>query len=63
VPGNMEIVENLPTHQDIAMMINTSRETVTRVLLQLAQQGIVEKDLHKLIIRKPEELQKLALGN
>lgn len=63
VPGNMEIIENLPTHQDIAMMINTSRETVTRVLLQLAQQGIVEKDLHKLIIRKPAELQKLAMGN
>lgn len=63
LPGNLEVVENLPTHQDIAMMINTSRETVTRALLQLTQQGIVEKDLHKLIIRKPEELQKLALGN
>jgi CRP/FNR family cyclic AMP-dependent transcriptional regulator len=62
-PDNMEIIENLPTHQDIAMMINTSRETVTRALLQLTQQGIVEKNLHKLIIRKPEELQKLALGN
>lgn len=63
MPGNLEVVENLPTHQDIAMMINTSRETVTRALLQLTQQGIVEKDLHKLIIRKPDELQKLALGN
>ncbi|WP_394779228.1 Crp/Fnr family transcriptional regulator [Undibacterium sp.] len=62
-PGNLEVVENLPTHQDIAMMINTSRETVTRALLSLAQQGIVEKDLHRLIIRKPAELQKLALGN
>jgi CRP/FNR family cyclic AMP-dependent transcriptional regulator len=62
-PDNMEIIENLPTHQDIAMMINTSRETVTRALLQLTQQGIVEKNLHNLIIRKPEELQKLALGN
>ncbi|MFZ6648651.1 Crp/Fnr family transcriptional regulator [Undibacterium sp. TJN25] len=62
-PGNLEVVENLPTHQDIAMMINTSRETVTRALLSLTQQGIIEKDLHRLIIRKPEELQKLALGN
>ncbi|HTD03690.1 Crp/Fnr family transcriptional regulator [Undibacterium sp.] len=62
-PGNLEVVENLPTHQDIAMMINTSRETVTRALLSLVQQGIVEKDMHKLIIRKPEELQKLAQGN
>lgn len=62
VPGNLEIVENLPTHQDIAMMINTSRETVTRALLHLAQQGVVEKDLHRLIIRKPEELKKLSQG-
>src|SRR5438067_1508545 len=27
------VIENLPTHQDIANMINTSRETVTRALL------------------------------
>lgn len=62
-PGNLEVVENLPTHQDIAMMINTSRETVTRALLHLAQNGIIEKDLHRLIIRKPADLQKLALGH
>lgn len=62
VPGSMEVIENLPTHQDMAIMINTSRETVTRALLHLVQQGIVEKDLHRLIIRKPEELQRLALG-
>jgi CRP-like cAMP-binding protein len=60
-PGNLEVIENLPTHQDIAMMINTSRETVTRALLYLVQQGIVEKDLHRLIIRKPQELKALAL--
>ncbi|MBY0573941.1 MAG: Crp/Fnr family transcriptional regulator [Undibacterium sp.] len=61
-PGNLEVVENLPTHQDIAMMINTSRETVTRALLQLVQQGVVEKDLHRLIIRDPVALQKLTDG-
>lgn len=62
-PGNeVEVVENLPTHQDIANMINTSRETVTRTLLTLVQQGIVKKDTHRLIIIKPEALQKLAQG-
>lgn len=61
--GNLEVVENLPTHQDIASMINTSRETVTRTLLILAQQGIIQKDLRRLIIRKPEALQKLAQGD
>lgn len=61
-PGNLEVVENLPTHQDIASMINTSRETVTRTLLVLVQQGIIQKDLHRLIIRDPEALQKLVQG-
>lgn len=53
-------VVNLPTHQDIANMINTSRETVTRALASLVQQGVVQKDSHKLIIIKPEALQKLV---
>ncbi len=53
-------IENLPTHQDIANMINTSRESVTRALLTLVQQGIVEKEAHRLIIRDPEALQKLV---
>ncbi|USX21916.1 cyclic nucleotide-binding domain-containing protein [Oxalobacteraceae bacterium OTU3REALA1] len=56
------VVENLPTHQDIANMINTSRETVTRTLLTLVQQGIIKKGTHRLIIIKPEALQKLAQG-
>lgn len=62
-PGNLEVIDNLPTHQDIAMMVNTSRETVTRALLHLAQQDIIEKDLHRLIIRKPDELKKLTDGS
>jgi CRP/FNR family transcriptional regulator, cyclic AMP receptor protein len=58
--GDQPVVENLPTHQDIANMINTSRETVTRALLQLVQQGIVQKDSHRLIILDPDGLQKLV---
>jgi CRP-like cAMP-binding protein len=62
-PGDEgEVVENLPTHQDIANMINTSRETVTRTLLTLVQQGIIKKGTHRLIIVNPEALQKLAQG-
>jgi CRP/FNR family cyclic AMP-dependent transcriptional regulator len=56
------VVENLPTHQDIANMINTSRETVTRALLVLAQQGVVFKDAHRLVILDPDALQRLAQG-
>ena len=58
--GDVHVVENLPTHQDIANMINTSRETVTRTLLLLVQQGIVQKGAHRLIIVDPEALKRLA---
>jgi len=61
-PGTPDVVENLPTHQDIANMINTSRETVTRALLTLAQRGIIQKETHRLIIRNPQALQKLVDG-
>ena len=61
-PGQPDVVENLPTHQDIANMINTSRETVTRALLTLTQQGIVQKETHRLIILDPQALQKLIEG-
>jgi CRP-like cAMP-binding protein len=57
------VVENLPTHQDIANMINTSRETVTRALLTLVQQGIVQKEANRLIILNPDALQKLIQGS
>jgi CRP/FNR family cyclic AMP-dependent transcriptional regulator len=59
-PDSPDVVENLPTHQDIANMINTSRETVTRALLTLVQQGIVQKDAHRLVILDKDALQKLA---
>jgi CRP-like cAMP-binding protein len=62
-PGAPDVVENLPTHQDIANMINTSRETVTRALLTLTQQGIIQKDSHRLIIVDSEALQKLVDGS
>ncbi|WP_082616356.1 Crp/Fnr family transcriptional regulator [Massilia sp. Root418] len=61
-PGGTDVVENLPTHQDIANMINTSRETVTRALLTLVQQGIIQKETHRIIIVKPQALQKLVEG-
>jgi CRP/FNR family cyclic AMP-dependent transcriptional regulator len=61
--GAHPVVDNLPTHQDIANMINTSRETVTRALLTLVQQGIVQKEANRLVILKPAALQKLVQGS
>jgi CRP-like cAMP-binding protein len=60
--GSQAVVENLPTHQDIANMINTSRETVTRALLTLVQLGVVQKEANRLVILDPEALQKLIQG-
>ena len=58
--GEQELVENLPTHQEIASMINTSRETVTRTLLTLTHQGIIRKDARRLIIVRPKALQEMT---
>lgn len=62
-PGGIVVVENLPTQQDIAIMVNTSRETVSRAMTHVLEQGIVEKDMRRLIIRKPEALTQLAADN
>ena len=59
-PQGMWLIHQTPTHQDLATMINTSRETVTRVLSTLSAKGIVEKDMRRLIIRRPEALRRLA---
>lgn len=38
------IIAHAPTHQEIAIMINTSRETVTRVFQVLQARGILKRD-------------------
>lgn len=54
-----QIIENIPTHQQIANMINTSRETVTRTLLTLSKQGVIHKDGRNLVISNLAHLEKL----
>ena len=57
-PGGLVVIEKMPTQQEIAIMVNTSRETVSRAIHILLQKGVVEKDLRRLIVRQPEELSK-----
>ena len=38
------VIAHAPTHQEIAIMINTSRETVTRVFQVLQARGILKRD-------------------
>ena len=58
--GKLITIENMPTHQQISIIANTSRETVTRALRTLVQKGVLEKDLRRLIVRDPEALERAA---
>ena len=55
-PGGLAQIPNMPTHQEVAIMINTSRETVSRAISELVKTGVLEKDVKRLIIRQPEKL-------
>jgi hypothetical protein len=54
-PGGLVVMESMPTQQEIAIMVNISRETVSRAIQILLQKGVMEKDLRRLIVRQPEE--------
>lgn len=62
-PGNSITIENFPTQQEIAIMINTSRETVSRALRGILEQRVVEKDGRRLIVRDPAKLHELILAS
>lgn len=51
-----------PTHQEIAIMINTSRETVTRVFQVLQARGIIRREGDALVVADPEYLADVATG-
>lgn len=54
-PGGV-VIDSLPTQQEIAIMVNTSRETVSRAFHVLIQRKIVQKDRKRLLVRQPEAL-------
>jgi CRP-like cAMP-binding protein len=60
MPGGLVVIQNLPKQQEIAIMINTSRETVSRAIAHLVQNGVIEKDFRRLIVRDPDRLRRLA---
>ena len=56
-------IHNLPTHMEIAIMLNLSRETITRVFQQLQRQQIVSRTgPNSLIIKQTPLLKKIADG-
>jgi CRP/FNR family transcriptional regulator, cyclic AMP receptor protein len=60
MPGGLMVIQNLPKQQEIAIMINTSRETVSRAIAHLVASGVIEKDFRRLIVRDPTRLRRLA---
>ena len=57
-------IRNPPTHMEIAIMLNLSRETVTRVFQALQTRSIVKRDgTSRLLITDLQELRRLAEGN
>ncbi|MDW8324038.1 MAG: Crp/Fnr family transcriptional regulator [Burkholderiales bacterium] len=59
--GGAVVIERLPTQQQIAIMVNTSRETVSRALHVMLKRGVLQRDSRRLIVNKPELLHLAAV--
>jgi CRP-like cAMP-binding protein len=62
IKSNNATIAFAPTHQEIAIMINTTRETVTRAFQKLQADGVLIRDGNHLIIHNLEYLKKTANG-
>lgn len=62
-PGGLVVIEYPPKQQELAIMANTSRETVSRATKLLTDAKVLEKDNHRLIVRDPKALARLALND
>lgn len=49
------------SHQDLALLLGTTRETVTRALKRLAQAGIIVFRGREIVVRNDEKLRRLAV--
>ena len=61
-PAHVNRIVQMPTQQEIAIMVNASRETVTRVFQQLLLKGLVQRDGVDLLILKPLLLRDISEG-
>lgn len=51
---------DLPKQKELASMVNTSRETVSRTLAQLVDQKVIQKTKGKLLVLQPQALRQWA---
>lgn len=59
-PNQDPTLKVIPRHQDIANMVNTSRETVSRALQTLIKLGILTKSGHQIQVQQSDLLAHLA---
>ena len=57
---NAAIIEPIPVHSDIASRVSTTRETVARVLNDLARKGILQRCKGALVIHDMRRLQSMV---
>ena len=60
--SNSGLISNMPTHQELAIMINSSRETVTRVFQLLQGKGLVLRNGSNLQIKQLTIMREIAEG-
>jgi len=60
--GAQTLIAHAPTHQELAIMVNSSRETVTRVFQLLQGRGVVERDGNALQVLQPDFIRQVASG-
>lgn len=53
-------ITNLPKQHEIAAMVNTSRETVSRAIQMLVKNGILIKNGHRFVVQGTDQLRRLA---
>ena len=53
-------ISPLPTQEEIAARVGTTRETVARTLGQLSRSGVVRRNGRELMIVKPDLLESLG---
>ena len=58
--GNTATISPIPVHGDIASRVSTTRETVARVMNDLARQGIVKRTKDSLVLSNVDRLQEIV---
>jgi CRP-like cAMP-binding protein len=59
--NNIEIcIENILTHEDIANLIGSSRQTVTTCINEMQEAGIIQMDRQKICLKNINLLKKRA---